>query len=51
MVTWDVNDAGAEEWLRTLKAGQVLGVYPRALYPGWVNHVERVDVRVYCAWA
>ncbi|KAH8147314.1 uncharacterized protein LAJ45_08792 [Morchella importuna] len=52
MVTWDANDPGAEScWLRTLKAGQVLGVYPRAQYPGWVNHVERVDVRVYCAWA
>lgn len=40
---------GDGEFVRNLKLGDVITVWGRARYPGWANHVERVEVRVF--WA
>ncbi|TEA10988.1 hypothetical protein C8034_v007957 [Colletotrichum sidae] len=48
IVSWDDETASTEvsEWMKALKPGTTVGVFARALYPGWVNHVERVAVRL-----
>ncbi|KAJ7906038.1 hypothetical protein B0H13DRAFT_2194496, partial [Mycena leptocephala] len=32
------------DWMRTLRSGDVLKIYPKAYYPGWENHVYAVKV-------
>lgn len=51
IVTWDFrDDKPAAEWMKALVTGQVLGVYPMALYSVWANTVEQINLEVYCAW-
>ena len=33
--------------VRSLEAGDVVQVVPRALFPGWVNHVHGVQIRIF----
>ncbi len=49
----DANGRGMEtgngEFVRSLKVGDIVTVWARARFPGWVNAVEKVEVDVY--WA
>lgn len=37
------------EFVRNLQLGDVVTVWAKARFPGWVNHVQKVQVKVY--WA
>ncbi len=38
---------GDGAFVRALKLGDMVTVWGRARYPGWLNHVERLEVKVY----
>ncbi|KAK0218434.1 hypothetical protein EDD85DRAFT_734092, partial [Armillaria nabsnona] len=48
---WDHQDAPPliKEWMANIKPGDTISVYPRARFPGWVNHVQSVTIDVYTA--
>ncbi|KAJ7821943.1 hypothetical protein B0H14DRAFT_3732865, partial [Mycena olivaceomarginata] len=35
------------DWMHTFRSGDVVEVYPRAMYKGWVNHVYAIEVVAY----
>lgn len=45
---WDYRNPELTEWISLLGPGDVLQVFPKAEYPGWVNHVKLVEVDLYC---
>jgi hypothetical protein len=47
--TWDSKDEDVEkqEWLRFLRPGDVVQLIPRALYPAWVNYVNRAEIEIF----
>ncbi|KAA8914638.1 hypothetical protein FN846DRAFT_479986 [Sphaerosporella brunnea] len=47
VVAWDV---GQEPWLRSLREHDVVEVFARARFPGWVHYVEWCVVEVFYAW-
>jgi hypothetical protein len=46
--TWDVHDSdqSIRNWLAQLQGGDVIQVYPKARYPGWVDFVRRVEIEI-----
>ncbi|KAF8454887.1 hypothetical protein BGX38DRAFT_1267506 [Terfezia claveryi] len=50
-VILDFNDPspGVKQWLEMFHAGDTLEIYGMALYPGWINFVDYVEVDVFCA--
>jgi hypothetical protein len=46
--TWDVHDLdqSIRNWLAQLQGGDVIQVYPKARYPGWVDFVRRVEIEI-----
>ena len=53
IVTWTHDNSSPEirEWLASIRPSDTIGVFPKAMYPGWVNHVKYVKLEVFCAWA
>lgn len=50
IITWDYRESDSmAEWIGALPHGRSVGVYPRAVFPGWENTVEQVDIDMYCA--
>jgi len=47
---WDYRNTepGMREWMSLLGPGDVLQVFPKAKFPGWVNYVKLVEVDLYC---
>jgi hypothetical protein len=47
--TWDFKDEDDEkqELLRFLQPGGVVQLIPRALYPAWVNNVNRAEIEIF----
>lgn len=43
------RETGTGEFVRGLRVGDVVSVWVKARFPGWSNHVHRVEVDVY--WA
>jgi hypothetical protein len=37
------------EFVRSLKMGEVVSIWAKARFPGWVNYVEKIKVDIY--WA
>ncbi|KAJ7265516.1 hypothetical protein C8J57DRAFT_389721 [Mycena rebaudengoi] len=35
------------DWMGTFRAGDIVEVYAKAMYPGWENHVDSVEVVAY----
>jgi hypothetical protein len=52
IVTWchDNPDPKIQQWIASLHPGDTIGVFPKAKYPAWVNHVEYVKIEVFVAW-
>jgi hypothetical protein len=44
---WDTRNASCSRWLLDLQPGDVIQVFPRALYPGWINYVRSVKIELY----
>jgi hypothetical protein len=47
--SWDSQDEDVEkqEWLRFLRPGDVVQLIPRALYPDWVNYINRAEIEIF----
>lgn len=43
----DSKDEAETEWVSSLQAGDRFSVHAWARYPGWVNHVSDISVKVY----
>jgi len=43
------KNSGTGEFVRDLKVGDVVGIWAKARYPGWVNYVDKVEMEIY--WA
>lgn len=48
-VVWraDSDDPAEAEWVSSMEAGERFAVHAWAKFPGWVNHVSDISVRVY----
>jgi hypothetical protein len=48
-VVWDHRDQtpGLNDWLQSLQSGDVLQIYPKARYSGWMNYVEQIKVDIF----
>lgn len=50
IITWDYHDSDSmAAWIGTLPHGRSVGVYPRAVFPGWENTIKQLDMDMYCA--
>lgn len=49
-VTWDAWDGDIRKWMEALSPGDKIGLYPKAMYPGWENTVVKAEMDLYCAW-
>ena len=43
------RESGDGSFVRSLKLGDVVTIWAKARFGGWVNHIERVKIDVY--WA
>jgi hypothetical protein len=45
---WDIHgkDQNIRKWLAQLQGGDVIQVYAKARYRGWLNYVRRVEVKI-----
>ena len=50
--TWDHMDnlPDLQDWLRSIRPGDSISLYPRAAFPGWENHVQLCRIDVFCSW-
>lgn len=44
--TYDSESRAIENWVRRLEPGDKVAVVPRAVYPGWANHVKSVQIDI-----
>ena len=38
-----------KEWFSRIKAADIVGLYPRAQFPGWTNFVKEARMEMWCA--
>ncbi|RXW17257.1 hypothetical protein EST38_g8592 [Candolleomyces aberdarensis] len=38
-----------KEWFSSIKAADIVGLYPRAQFPGWANSVKEARMEMWCA--
>jgi hypothetical protein len=43
------KDTGTGQFVRDLKVGDVVSIWAKARFPGWVNYVDKVMLEIY--WA
>jgi len=50
---FDIRNEGLmgemQRWLAAIRPGDEIGIYPRAMHPGWTNYVYAVEIKVWCA--
>lgn len=37
-----------QKWFAAIRPGDELGIFPRAMYPGWQNYVQKVEIKIWC---
>ncbi|XXG96823.1 hypothetical protein Hte_003114 [Hypoxylon texense] len=50
---YDTRNSGMTKdmrnWFASLRPGDIIGLYPRAQYPGWCNNVKSAQIELWCA--
>lgn len=49
-VIWDIGDTspGVQDWLRCLKSGDQIQLFPKAFQAAWRNYVEEAEINIWC---
>lgn len=37
------------EWFASIRAADIVGLYPRAQFSSWANHVKEASMEMWCA--